>query len=341
MIGVDIDALASWMVLGGLGEGPLTDIEQLSGGTQNILLRFRREGRTYVLRRPPQHLRATSNETMRREAQVLAALAETDVPHPRLIAACDDETVLGAAFYLMEAVEGFSATSGLPSLHAGSPDLRRRMGFAVVEGAAALGALDYRALGLEGFGRPDNYLERQVARWGAQLESYSENADWPGPTAIPGVEKVARWLESERPSSFEPGVIHGDYHLGNVMFRPDGPELAAIVDWELATIGDPLLDLGWLLATWQEDERPRDHGINVQPWAGFPTPQELVRHYGQRTHRDISAIDWYAVLACYKLGIILEGTHARACAGRAPQETGDRLHAHAVSLFERALRWIG
>jgi aminoglycoside phosphotransferase (APT) family kinase protein len=102
-----------------------------------------------------------------------------------------------------------------------------------------------------------------------------------------------------------------------------------------------LLDLGWLLATWQEGDQPRDFGVKVTPWSGFPTGKELVEHYRARTHRDLSAIDWYAVLACYKLGIILEGTHARACAGRAPQETGDRLHAHTVGLFERALRWIG
>ena len=124
------------------------------------------------------------------------------------------------------------------------------------------------------------------------------------------------------------------------MYRHDSAELAAIVDWELTTIGDPLLDLGWLLATWPESEEPREFGVNVQPWRGFPTADELVAHYRARSSRDLSAIDWYGVLACYKLGLILEGTHARACAGLAPVETGDKLHAHTVSLFERALRWI-
>lgn len=341
MTGVDLDALSSWMDGEGLGRGPLEEVTLLGGGTQNILLRFRRQDRAYVLRRPPPHLRANSNETMRREARMLAALAGSAVPHPGLIAACPDETVLGAAFYLMEPIEGFNPATGLPPLHAGSPEIRHRMGLAMVEGIAALGALDYRAVGLEGFGKPDHYLERQVARWRAQLDSYAEHSGWPGPGGIPGVDKVAAWLEAHRPAHFEPGIIHGDYHLANVLFRHDGPELAAIVDWELTTIGDPLLDLGWLLATWQEDERPRAFGVNVTPWSGFPSGEALVAHYRPRTHRDLSAIDWYAVLACYKLGIILEGTHARACAGRAPQDTGDRLHAHTVSLFERALRWIG
>lgn len=337
---VDLAALAGWMDDQGLGEGPLEDATLLGGGTQNILLRFRRSGRTYVLRRPPPHLRANSNDTMRREARMLAALKGTDVPHPGLIAACATEDVIGAAFYLMEPIDGFNPSTGLPALHAGSPDIRHRMGLALVEGIAALGALDYQALGLSDFGKVDNYLERQVARWKAQLDSYAQFPGWTGPEQIPGVDQVAAWLERHRPASFQPGIIHGDYHLANVMYRHDGPELAAIVDWELTTIGDPLLDLGWLLATWQESETPREFGVNIQPWGGFPSPAELVDHYRPRTHRDMSHIDWYAVLACYKLGLILEGTHARACAGQAPKETGDRLHAHTIGLFERALRWI-
>lgn len=345
-LGVDLEVLQRWMDGQGLGDGPLDNARTLGGGTQNILLRFSRAGRDYVLRRPPPHLRANSNETMRREARMLAALAGTDVPHPGLVAACPDETVLGAAFYLMQPIEGFNPTTGLPPLHAGSPDVRRRMGFALVEGIAALGALDYQAQGLEGFGKPDNYLERQVARWRSQLDSYAEHPGWAGPSSIPGVDKVAAWLDAHRPASFQPGIIHGDYHLSNVLYRFDGPELAAIVDWELTTIGDPLLDLGWLMATWPEDAqvqagRISNANVSVTPWDGFPTTRELVEHYRPRTRRDLSAIEWYAVLACYKLGIILEGTHARACAGRAPKETGDRLHAQTVSLFERALRWIG
>lgn len=339
-LGVDLRALAVWMDANGLGSGAIEGARRLAGGTQNILLRFSRAGRDYVLRRPPPHLRENSNETMRREARMLRALADTGVPHPRLIAACPEEDVIGAAFYLMTPIEGFNPTTGLPELHANSESIRRRMGFALVEGIAGLGALDYRALGLEGFGKPDNYLERQVARWRAQLASYDDFAGWSGPNEIPGVGEVAAWLDRHRPSAFEPGIIHGDYHLANVLYAYDSAELAAIVDWELTTIGDPLLDLGWLLATWPETETPEAEAVAVKPWAGFPTAEELVEHYRARSRRDLSAINWYAVLACYKLGIILEGTHARACAGRAPRETGDLLHAKTIGLFERALRWI-
>lgn len=337
--GVDLERLTGWMDAQGLGAGPLDDVERLTGGTQNILLRFRRGERMYVLRRPPVHLRGDSNETMRREARVLAALAGADVPHPGLIAACPGEDVIGAAFYLMEPVDGFNPTQGLPPLHAGSEAVRRRMGLSLVEGIAALGALDYRERGLDGLGRIDGYLERQVSRWKAQLASYAEFPDWEGPGGIPGVERVAGWLDAHRPPSFEPGIIHGDYHLANVMYRRDSGDLAAIVDWELTTIGDPLLDLGWLLATWPLDDRADGAAVSVRPWTGFPTAAELVEHYRPRTRRDMAHLDWYAVLACYKLGIILEGSHARASAGKAPREIGDRLHAQTVSLFERALRW--
>ena len=339
--GVDIASLIGWMDRGGWGRGPIEDLANLTGGTQNLLLRFRRGDETYVLRRPPIYLRENSNETMRREARVLAALGDTAVPHPRLIAACGDDAIIGAAFYLMEPVNGFNPVNGLPELHASSPAVRRRMGLAMVEAIAILGALDYQALGLSDFGRPENYLQRQVARWRGQLDSYRKFEGWDGEEQIPGVQRVAAWLEDHLPSDFRPGIMHGDYHLANVMYRYDGPELAAIVDWELATIGDPLIDLGWLLATWPEGEEPSPEETPITPWRGFPAPDELVSHYGDHSDRDLSNIIWYGVLACYKLGILLEGTYARACAGRAPRETGEMLHARTIALFERALRWIG
>jgi aminoglycoside phosphotransferase (APT) family kinase protein len=339
--GVDLNALMAWMDREGLGQGPLDAVESLSGGTQNILLRFARAGRTYVLRRPPLHLRGNSNETMRREARALAALAGTDVPHPGLSAACPQEDVIGAAFYLMEPIDGFNATQGLEPLHASNAAVRHRMGLAMVDAIAALSKVDYVAVGLSDFGKIDNWLGRQVGRWASQLKSYEEFAGWTGPQAIPGVDKVARWLEEHMPPTFQPGLIHGDFHLANVMFRHDSGELAAVVDWELCTVGDPLLDLGWLAATWPEEGRPRATDVAITPWEGFATIDEMVARYGEQTGRDLAHFDWFAVMACYKLGIILEGSNARACAGKAPREIGDRLHAHTIDLFERALRRIG
>ncbi|QHD67467.1 phosphotransferase [Sphingobium yanoikuyae] len=331
---VDIESLAAWMTDQGLGSGPIDNVTPLAGGTQNILLRLTRDGRDYIFRRPPAHPRPNSNETMRREARLLRAIAGTNVPHPALIADCGDEDVLGVAFYLMEPVDGFNPVGQLPMPHAGSPTMRHAMGLALVDGIAALGALDHQALGLADFGRPDNFLGRQVDRWRSQLAGYGEFSDWTGPQALPSVDAIAAWLERHRPADFTPGIMHGDYHLANVMYRPDSGDLAAIIDWELATIGDPLLDLGWVLATWPDGSGAST--VSVTPWEGFPTAAELVARYGAGSARDLSAVDWYHVLACYKLGILLEGTHARACAGKAPRDTGDRLHSRAIHLFDRA-----
>lgn len=337
---VDLERLAAWMDDRGLEAGPIEDAERPPGGTQNILIKFRRGERWFMLRRPPMSPRMNGSETMRRESRMLAALADTDVPHPRLIAACPEEDVLGAAFYLMEPVEGFNPTVGLPALHAGSAAVRREMGLSLVDGIAALGRVDHVARELSDMGRADGFLERQVGRWKKQLDSYGEYAGWAGPGEIAGIDEVGAWLAARTPARFTPGIIHGDYHLANVLYRFDGPELAAIVDWELTTIGDPLLDLGWLLATWPQTEGGEGGNVSVTPWDGFPTADELVDRYAGQTERDLTHMRWYGVLACYKLGIILEGTHARAAAGKAERATGEALHNQTLGLFRRALRWI-
>ncbi len=336
--GVDLDRLRQWMDDHDLGAGDLTDVAPLTGGTQNVLVRFRRGGRDYVLRRPPLHKRANSDETMRRESRVLAALAGTDVPHPGFIAGEPDVDVLGASFYLMEPVDGFNAAARLPEPHRSDPAMQREMGFALVDGAATLSTVDHEQVGLGDLGRPDGYLERQVGRWRKQLAGYREIIDQWVPD-IPGIDDVGNWLDANRPESSAPGVIHGDYHTANVMYRHDGPQLAAIVDWELTTIGDPLIDLGLIIAF-----RTPDDEASVGPAAdlvqAFPSVDDLVARYAERSGRDVSAAAWYGVLACYKTGIILEGTHVRALAGKAPKATGDTLHAITLSLFRRAGKLI-
>ncbi|MGB9249560.1 MAG: phosphotransferase family protein [Mycobacterium sp.] len=318
----------------GLGDGPLENVSTISGGTQNIMLRFTRSGRPYVLRRGPKHLRPRSNVVIMRETQVLAALAGTDVPHPRLIASCDDPGVLGdAVFYLMEPIDGFNAGQELPELHAADSAVRFEMGLSMADALAKLGAVDYAAVGLSEYGKPDGFLERQVPRWLSELESYKEFENYSGPD-IPGVDDVARWLEEGRPTAWTPGIMHGDYHAANVMFSRTGPQVVAIVDWEMSTIGDPLLDLGWLLATWGQSAA---FGGTLFEKGGLATPSDLVERYARNTTRDLSHVTWYTVLACFKLGIVLEGTNARAGAGKAPKEVGDLLHDATVRLFEQAL----
>lgn len=332
-----LTAVGAWMSEQGLGTGPVANVTEIIGGTQNIMLRFTRDGREYVFRRGPKHLRPVSNKVILRETRVLHALADTDVPHPRLIAVCDDPAVLGdAVFYLMEPVDGFNAGSALPALHAGDAGIRHDMGLSMADAVARLGAVDHVAVGLADFGKPEGFLERQVPRWLSELESYRGIENYPGPD-IGDVDAVASWLQQNQPSQWSPGIMHGDYHAANVMFSPTGPDVVAIVDWEMCTIGDPLLDLGWMLATWYA---PGHHSVltNVLMDAGdLATPDELVERYAQNTTRDLSDIDWYTVMACFKLGIILEGSNARAAAGLAPKEIGDRLHIATVRLFERAL----
>ena len=338
---VDLGILATWMDGQGLGSGDIVDVVQLTGGSQNVLLRFKRAGREYVLRRPPLNPRHDGSDTMRREARVLKALKGSDVPHAGLIAACDDASVLGAAFYLMEPLDGFNAAVGMPPLHAGSPEARHAMGLSVIESLSRIALIDYEAVGLGDFGKPDGFLERQARRWMKQLESYGEFAGWPGADGLPDVHAIGDWLDLNRPTRFRAGLMHGDFHLKNVLFRQDAPTLEAVIDWELSTIGDPLVDLGWLLATWPGPGGDMSQTtIVVQPWEGFPEAEELVEVYGRLTGADLSNLNWYRVFACYKLALILEGSYARACAGKAPMEIGERLHGNAVRLLGRAGRWI-
>ena len=334
---LDLSGVAAWMSREGLGDGPIGDVSVIVGGTQNVMLRFSRSGRDYVLRRGPRHLRPVSNSVILRETRVLRALAGTDVPHPALIAVCEDISILGdAVFYLMEPVEGFNAGSEMPELHASTVAVRHEMGLSMAAAVARLGAVDHVAVGLADFGKPTGFLERQVPRWLSELESYAKFENYPGPD-IGDVGGVTAWLRQHQPADFSPGIMHGDYHAANVMFSRSGPELVAIVDWEMCTIGDPLLDLGWMLATWY---RPGDEPVLPNEFmvaGGLATPDELLQRYAQNTTRDLSDIDWYTVLSCFKLGIILEGTHARAAAGLAPKEIGDVLHTATVRLFERAM----
>jgi aminoglycoside phosphotransferase (APT) family kinase protein len=321
---VDLAALGAWMDDQGLPKGGIDKVEPVLGGTQNVMVRLERAGVPYILRRPPKHVRAKSNEVLRRETRILRALEGTGVPAPRLVAA---QTETEPVFYLMEPVDGFNPTTGLPARHQQDPAIRHRMGLEAASALATLGRVDPDRL--PGFGRPEGFLERQVPRWMRELESYGRLDGYPGPD-IPHLHETARWLEANRPRRFTPGIMHGDYHLANLMFAHDGPRVAAIVDWEMCTIGDPLLDLGWLVATWPSAQ------LQIP---GLPEADELIACYTSLSDRDHSAIGWYVVMACFKLGIVLEGTHARAFAGQAPKEIGDLLHQTTLDLFALAKAW--
>lgn len=333
---VDLNILARWMETVGLGQGELTHIRPLTGGTQNIMFSFTQGQRHYIFRGPPPHPRPESNTVMAREGRILEGLAETDVPHPGFIKGCWDQSVLGRNFYLMEPVDGFNAINGLPKSHQKDPQTRQRMGYSYIEALAKLGAVDYQKIGLSDFGQPDGFLERQGARWVGQLHKYGKYESWAGHKDLGDFEAIAKWLDDNIPPGYLPGILHGDCHIGNVMFHSDGPEVAALIDWEMCTIGDPLLDLGWVVATW-----PTEINLfGIKDWDGFPSLIELIQHYAQHSSRNVETINWYSVLACFKLGSILEGSYARSTAGKAPIRIGEQFHGAAITLFNRARRYM-
>ena len=335
------DNLQDWIAANDLpGSGPVTAVSPITGGSQNALFMMTRGNERLVLRRPPKHLRPNSNETMRREARVLTALKGSSVPHAAAYGACDDESVIGATFYVMAPLEGYSPMRALPKDYANNAQWRREMGAEMMRASAELSKVDYIAAGLSDFGKVENWHGRQVDRWRSQLEGYRGMENYPG-HALPHVDETGQWLNDNLPSDGRIGIIHGDFQYPNVMYFDDRPKISGLIDWELSTLGDPLIDLGWMLSSWSGEGDPAGKEPVVTPWDNFMTRADLIALYGELTGRDMTVMPWFATLACYKLACILEGTYARACAGKAPKETGDFLHNYALWLMARAQQVIG
>jgi aminoglycoside phosphotransferase (APT) family kinase protein len=304
---LDVGSLARWLdsLDNGNGDGPLS-VSPLAGGSQNDLFTIQRGDRRLVLRAPPVHASLERAKRMMREYQLVRSLAPTDVPHARAVGATDDPNVLGRPFYVMEYVEGWSPLprAAWPPPFDADLDQRAQLAFELVDGAARLARVDWRALGLEEFGRPEGFHERQVDRWLSFLAQYQFRD-------LPGLEFAAEWLRQHRPESFRPGIMHGDYQFANVIYRPEAPaRLAAIVDWEMATIGDPLLDLGWSLIAWppEGDDMPLARHLDFE---GMPSREDLLERYATISGLALDHIDYYVVLARFKLAIVLEQTVAR------------------------------
>jgi aminoglycoside phosphotransferase (APT) family kinase protein len=333
--------LAAWLDEHGLpGAGLPLAARFVSGGASNEIFELRRGAHRFVLRRPPPELPEGRNETMLREYRVLAALADSDVPHPRVLGACGDPAVMGGAwFYLMEYVDGWSPmqlqggrqsrpTRSEPEASEGGPlqgggarwpapfdsdaSARRDLAFALVGGIAKLARVDWRAAGLADFGKPDGFLARQVDRWLAHLARIQFRE-------LPGLDSAALWLREHTPASFTPGIIHGDYQFANVMFGHGVPaRLAAIVDWEMSTIGDPLLDFAWVLMTWPDPgERDASYSAGFVDYRGMPSRAELIDFYARETGLPVDQLDYYVVLARFKMACVLEAGYARYVAGGA------------------------
>ena len=301
---LDAGVLGRWLDANGApGEGEEPVLEQLSGGSQNTLYLIHRGDERMVLRMPGARADAARIDGLLREIRLVRALRGTDVPHAELIAANDAGDLLGMPFYVMRAIDGWSPMDGgWPAPFDTDLTARRGLAFELVDGAAKLGRVDWRAQGLDGFGRPDGFHERQVDRWLAFLDSYRVRE-------LPGLDEAADWLRRNRPGHYMPGIMHGDYQFANVMFAHGEPaRLAAIVDWEMTTVGDPLLDLAWCLLGY-DGENPR-RGRLLSRHEGHADAQRVARALREDQRAGTENIDYYLVLANWKLGIVLEKTYA-------------------------------
>ncbi len=309
-------------------------IEPLSSrGDSNLMYELDAGGRRLVLRLPPTVKNDRSAHDVLREYRMLEALEHTDVPHPRPVVACDDERIAGRPFYVMGFVDGFSPAPPPPAPWSDREDVRRDLGLGAAEALAELSLVEYEAVGLEGFGRPVGFLARQVPRWLRQLDSTSARE-------LPGLRDVGAWLEEHRPPDRPPGIVHGDYHLRNVMFAPDPPgRVVAIVDWEMSTIGDPMLDLGALLATWSQPGEEVFMNASMTDWPGMATREEIAAAYERRVGRPLEHLQYYMALALFKLACILEGSYARLLAGTS-EHAGHQSYETLVPIMVRRAQAI-
>jgi aminoglycoside phosphotransferase (APT) family kinase protein len=305
-----LEALETWLDDRGIGSGPVS-ATLVPGGHSNVTFRLRRDGTDAVLRRPPRPPLATGAHDVVREARLLSALEHSGVPVPRILAVCDSEAVIGAPFVVMEFVDGHVLERAAPpSLLAGSES--RRVGESFVDALVAVHAVDVPSAGLQWLDRAGDYLERQLRRFSGSWEINRTRE-------LRAISELERRLRAGLPRSRETTLVHGDVRLGNAIFAPDPPaRVAALLDWEMAALGDPLADLGYLNAAWTDPGQknpPMFHLSTVTATRGFPTRAQLIRRYEERSARHVSNLNWYTALARWKAAIFMEGNYRRALAG--------------------------
>jgi aminoglycoside phosphotransferase (APT) family kinase protein len=326
---VDAGRLAAWLARSVPGAAGAVHVEQLAGGSSNLTFRVRDDANDWVLRRPPSsHVLHTAHD-VGREHRVQAALAATAVPVPRMVAWCDDASVLGAPFYVMEWIDGVVYTDAGAVAHLTVEDARAATD-RLVDVLAAVHAVDVDAVGLGDLGRRDGFVARQVARWRTQWERSRID----GFTVVDRLgDRLAASMPQEQPAT----LVHGDFSFNNTMWSRARPaELLALLDWEMATLGDPLTDLGLLVTYWGpvgevlwRNRAPQPHRANP----GFPPADALVDRYAAATGRDVEALDFYTALATYKLAVITAGAAARL-AGTAPDRAASaRATAHELAVM--------
>ncbi|WP_405769858.1 phosphotransferase family protein [Streptomyces sp. NBC_00080] len=330
--GLDLDRLRALLERErpGLVDGPLTG-RLIEGGRSNLTYAVSDGTAKWVVRRPPLgHVLATAHD-MRREHRVISALHPTSVPVPRPVLLCEDpdnEAAPGAPFYVMEFVEGTPYRTADELAPLGERRTRDAI-LSLADTLVELHAVDPAAVGLADFGRPEGFLDRQLRRWGKQLDA-SRSRD------LPGIDELHAALGRGLPHSPAPAVVHGDYRLDNVLIGTDDT-IRAILDWEMSTLGDPLTDLGLLVMYSVPLELPNSPISTTASAPGHPSPAELVERYATRSGRDVSAVSWYTAFAWFKLAVILEGIHYRYTLGQTVGRGFDRIGELVPVFIEHGL----
>lgn len=332
--GIDTARLAAWMDEAALpGADEPLDTRFLSGGTQNVIYEIRRGATQCVLRMPPPGAPPDRDKGILREWRIIEALDGTEVPHTAAIAVCADPAVLGRPFYLMGFVDGWSPMDQRhwPEPFHSDPAARPGLAYQLAEGIALLSKVDWRGRGLSDLGRPDGFHERQVDRWTGFFDRIKGRD-------IDGLDTATAWLRAHRPLDFVPGLMHGDYQFANVMYRHGAPaRMAAIVDWEMGTVGDPKLDLAWMVQSWPVDpDDPQPSDMDYVDMGGMPSRDQVVAHWADVSGRQVDDLDYYLVLARWKLAIVLEQGYQRAGDDEKLQAFGPIVPALMASAAELA-----
>jgi aminoglycoside phosphotransferase (APT) family kinase protein len=324
--GIDLEAVGRFLDIAGLRA------ELIAGGRSNLTYRIWNDDVEWVLRRPPLgHVLPTAHD-MAREYRVITALRDTDVPVPRTLVLCEDQDVNGAPFYVMELMRGVIVRGQPPPGYADSAEEHRRMSDALIDTLVKIHQVDYKAVGLEGFGRPEGYLERQVRRWSKQWEGNMTRE-------LPSIDELRSFLEKRLPQQSESRIVHGDYRLDNTMLALDDPgRVVAVLDWEMSTLGDPLADVGLLLVYWRREAERAGPGQGSP--TGFPGRDEVIERYARQSGRAVDDLGFHVALGYYKLAIITEGIHARFLKGQTVGEGFDSIGAAVPMLVEMGLEAI-
>jgi aminoglycoside phosphotransferase (APT) family kinase protein len=321
-----------------LGDSVDLVVEPMSGGGSCDVYGLTRGADRWVLRQAPPHRSSATAHDVLREFRFLDAIKDEPVRIARPVLACDDADVFGGPFYVMARIDGVPVRSSIPESWTARPDEQARALEELVDELAAIHRVDWEGCGLGEFAHPGPYLERQIGRWLSQLGSY-------GGRDLPAAAHVGEWLADDLPPDQAPALAHGDYKLDNVLFAQTAPpELLAVVDWEMASIGDPLVDLAWAMIFHPGPEGTMPLGTASPPAfdrTGLPSAAALVARYGERTARDVSRIDWYDVFSRWKLAIVLEGSYAKFLRGESKKpvheyfgKQADQLLASALTLIE-------